>query len=66
MNNIYYIVVKDGDEEKVVSTSNGRPREFLKRKKAQNYIDGRAYLEARDARIVTEIFNIKHYFKVDI
>lgn len=66
MNNIHYIVVKDGDEEKVVSTSNGRPREFLRRKKAQNYIDGRAYLEAKDARIVIEIFDIKQRFRVDI
>jgi len=66
MNNTHYIVVKDGDEEKVVSTSNGRPREFSHRKKAQNYINGRAYLEVRDARIVTEIFNIKQRFRVDI
>lgn len=66
MNNTHYIVVKDGDEEKVVSTSNGRPREFLSRKKAQNYIDGRAYLEARGARIVIEIFDFKHRFRVDI
>jgi hypothetical protein len=66
MNNIYYIVVNDDDEKKVVSTSNGRPREFLSRKKAQNYINGRMYLEERDAGIVTEIFNIKHRFRVDI
>lgn len=66
MNNIYYIVVSDGDKVKVVSSSNGHPREFPKIKKAQNFIDGRTYLEAKKPQIVTEIGEIKHYFKVDI
>jgi len=61
--NMFYIVV-NGDT--VVATSNGRPREFSKRKKAQNFIDGRAYLGAKNPQIVTEIDGIEHCFKVDI
>lgn len=64
--NVFYIVVSDGDKVMVVSMSNGRPREFSKRKKAQNFINGRAYLQEKNPQIVTEIDEIKHRFRVDI
>ena len=64
--NIFYIVVSDGDKKKVVATSNGQPRKFSKRKKARNFIAGRAYLEEKNPQIVTEIDEIEHHLKVDL
>lgn len=63
--NIFYIIISDKGEEKVVATSNGHPREFSKRKKAQNFIDGRASLRAKNPQIVTS-FDTEHCLKVDI
>ena len=63
---MFYIVVNDNDTVKVVTSANGPPREFSKRKKAQNFINGRAYLEVKSPQIVTEINGIEQCFKVDL
>jgi hypothetical protein len=63
---MFYIVLEVDGEKKVVATSNGHVREFPKRKKAQNFINGRAYLEVKNPQIVTEIDEIENRFKVDI
>jgi len=63
---IFYIVVSDDDKKKVVTTSNGHPCKFSKRKKARNFIDGRAYLKVKSPQIVTEIDDIEYYLKVDL
>lgn len=65
MSTFYIIVCIDG-VEKVVSESNGTPREFPKQKKARNFIAGRPYLEAKNPQIVTYIDEIKHHFRVDL
>lgn len=63
---VFYIVVEDDEQKKVVTSSNGHPREFSKQKKARNFIDGRSYIQAKNPEIVTEIDEINHDFKVDI
>ena len=61
---MFYVVITKDDEQKVVTDSDGQVREFPKRKKAANFIDGRPYLS--DPQIVTEIDGIKLRFKVDL
>ncbi len=56
-----YIVV---DKEQVIADPTGKPREFAKRKKAQNYIDGRQYL--KNPEIVTDIIEINGRLRIDI
>jgi hypothetical protein len=63
---MFYIVVDDGNKKRVVSSSNGHPREFPKHKKARNFINGRPFLRDANSQIVTEIDGIKYYMKVDI
>lgn len=68
---IFYIVVEDDGKFKLIATSSGCVREFSKRKKAQNFIDGRTYLQARNPQIYgqyeqLEIEIDETYFKVDL
>ena len=58
---MFYIVV---DKERVIAEQNGKPRQFSKRKKAQNYIDGRQYL--KNPEIVTDIDKIIKRLRIDI
>lgn len=58
---MFYIVV---DKEKVIADTAGKPREFVKRKKAQNYMDGRQYL--KNPEIVTNITAISERLRIDI
>ncbi len=58
---MFYIVV---GKESVIAELNGKPREFVKRKKAQNYIDGRQYL--KDPEIVINIDGITGRLRIDI
>ena len=61
---MFYIVVTKDETQKVVADSDGQVREFPKRKKAQNFVDGRVYL--KDPQIVTKIDGIKQHFKVEL
>jgi hypothetical protein len=58
---MFYIVVSG---QKVIVDSTGKPREFAKRKKAQNYIDGRQYLQ--NLEVVTNIDGISKRLRIDI
>lgn len=61
---MFYIVVMKDETQKVVADSDGEIREFPKRKKAQNFVNGRLYL--KDPQIVTKIDGIKSRFKVEL
>lgn len=61
---MFYIVVTKDEKQKVVTDSDGQVREFPKRKKAANFIDGRLYLS--NPQIVTEIDGINQHFKVEL
>ena len=61
---MFYIIVMQDEKQKVVADSDGEIREFPKRKKAQNFVNGRLYL--KDPQIVTKIDGIKQYFKVEL
>lgn len=62
---MFYIVVFHGDERKVIS-DNSSPREFTKKRKAMNFINGRAYLESLRPVIVSVCPQDLKHFKVDI
>lgn len=62
---MYYIVVTDAGELKIVSNSKAIPRAFSKNKKAENFIESRDFLRARNA-YVTETMDISARFKVDV
>jgi hypothetical protein len=61
---MFYIVITKDETQKVIADSEGQIREFPKRKKAQNFVDGRPYL--KDPQIVTKVDGIKQYFKVEL
>lgn len=58
----FYILV---NAEIVVAHSNSEPRVFAKRKKAQNFIEGRRLLKNQKTRIVTNISKNPNRLKVD-
>ena len=63
---MYYIIVVDGETEKIVTDHRGVPRGFSKTKKVHNFIDSRQYVRDRDPFIVTGFPEETERFKVDI
>ena len=63
--NVFYIVVEQEGERKVVST-NSELRTFAKQKKARNFIAGRGFLQDLNPEIVDNIDGIQGRLKVDI
>jgi hypothetical protein len=63
---MYYIIVVDGETEKVVTDHRGVPRGFSKVKKIHNFIDSRQYVRELDPVIVTGFPKETEGFKVDI
>jgi hypothetical protein len=61
---MFYIVVTKDETQKVVADSEGEIREFPKRKKAQNFVDGRVYL--KDPQIVTAVDGIRSRLNVEL
>ncbi len=62
----FYIVIGDKSSRKVVVSSGTTPRVFPKQKKANNFINGRPTLQAKNAIVVTDITGIDSYWKIDI
>ena len=62
----FYIVIGDKSSRKVVVSSGTTPRAFPKQKKANNFINGRPTLQAKNAIVVTDITGIDSYWKIDI
>jgi len=62
---MYYIVVTDAGELKIVSNSKTIPRAFSKKKKAEHFIESRDFLQTRNA-YVTDTMDVPGRFKVDV
>lgn len=63
---MYYIVVIDKDDDRVIVDSSNRAREFKKEKKARNFIAGRLSLRMKETKIVTDITFVTKSLTVDI
>jgi hypothetical protein len=63
---MFYIIVVDGESEKVVTDHRGVPRKFSKKKKVHNFIDSRQHVRDRDPFIVTGFPEDTEGYKVDI
>jgi hypothetical protein len=63
---MFYIVVIDKDEDRVIVDASGISREFKKERKARNFINGRLTLRMKETKIVSDLTDIYHSLTVDI
>ena len=63
---MFYIVVIDKDDDKVIVDSSNKAREFKNEKKARNFIAGRLSLRMKETKIVSDITYVIKSLTVDI
>jgi hypothetical protein len=63
---MYYIVVIDTDEDRVIVDGSGEPRLFATKAKASRFVSGRLYLRRKKIKITHDIEHVTGSLTVDI
>jgi hypothetical protein len=63
---MFYIVVIDKDQDRVIVDASGKSREFKKENKARRFIAGRLTLRMKETKIVSDLTDVYESLTVDI